>query len=77
MIVLQNLQKTFVKDGNRIEVLKGIDLEIERGEMLAIIGVSGAGKSTLIHILGTLDHPTGGRVLYNGLNVFLDRKSVV
>jgi lipoprotein-releasing system ATP-binding protein len=71
MIVLQNLQKTFVKDGNRIEVLKGIDLEIERGEMLAIIGVSGAGKSTLIHILGTLDHPTGGRVLYNGLNVFL------
>jgi lipoprotein-releasing system ATP-binding protein len=70
MIRLEQLTKTFVKDGNRIEVLRGIDLEIGRGDSLAILGVSGAGKSTLIHILGTLDHPTAGRVHIGGTDVF-------
>jgi lipoprotein-releasing system ATP-binding protein len=70
MIKINNLRKTFVKDGAKIEVLRGIDLEIEQGESLAILGVSGAGKSTLIHILGTLDHPTSGSVLFNDINVF-------
>jgi lipoprotein-releasing system ATP-binding protein len=69
-ITIENLHKTFIKDGNRIEVLKGLDLEIADGESLALVGVSGAGKSTLIHILGTLDHPTEGRVLFDGTNVF-------
>lgn len=70
MIRVSNLNKTFVKDGNRIEVLKGLDIEINRGESLAIIGTSGAGKSTLLHILGTLDHPTSGSLLFNGIDVF-------
>ena len=62
MIILENLSKTFFKDGNKIEVLRGLNLEIKKGESLAILGVSGAGKSTLIHILGTLDHPTEGGI---------------
>ena len=70
MIILNNLSKTFFKDGNKIEVLRGLNLEIKKGESLAILGVSGAGKSTLIHILGTLDHPTSGNVSVNGMNVF-------
>jgi lipoprotein-releasing system ATP-binding protein len=70
MIILENLSKTFIKDGNKIEVLRGLNLEIKQGESLAILGVSGAGKSTLIHILGTLDHPTEGRLSINGINVF-------
>jgi lipoprotein-releasing system ATP-binding protein len=70
MIDIQGLRKTFVKDGDRIEVLKGIDLRIASGESLAILGVSGAGKSTLLHIVGTLDHPTGGTVLFDGQDVF-------
>ena len=70
MIQLNNLSKTFIKDGNRIEVLKSLDFTIARGESLAILGVSGAGKSTLIHILGTLDHPTSGTVLFDDIDVF-------
>jgi lipoprotein-releasing system ATP-binding protein len=70
MIKLENLSKTFFKDSNKIEVLRGLNLEIKQGESLAILGVSGAGKSTLIHILGTLDHPTEGRLFINGVNVF-------
>ena len=70
MIILENLSKTFLKDGNKIEVLRGMNLEIKKGESLAILGVSGAGKSTLIHILGTLDHPTSGNISINGMNVF-------
>jgi lipoprotein-releasing system ATP-binding protein len=70
MIQLNNLSKTFIKDGNAIEVLKSLDFTISRGESLAILGVSGAGKSTLIHILGTLDHPTSGTVLFDDINVF-------
>ena len=70
MIILKNLSKTFFKDSNKIEVLRGLNLEIKKGESLAILGVSGAGKSTLIHILGTLDHPTSGNISINGMNVF-------
>jgi len=70
MIEIKALQKTFIKDGAKIEVLRGIDLEIAQGESLAILGVSGAGKSTLIHILGTLDHPSSGSVLFDKVNVF-------
>ncbi|ABC78130.1 ABC transporter ATP-binding protein [Syntrophus aciditrophicus] len=70
MIQVRNLKKTFIKDGNRIEVLRGLDLKIEDGTSLAILGVSGAGKTTFVHILGTLDHPTSGEVLFNGLDVF-------
>ncbi len=53
-----------------LHVLEGIDLDIRRGEVLAIVGASGVGKSTFLHILGALDRPTSGRVLYGNLDVF-------
>lgn len=70
MIVIENLSKTFFKEETRIEVLRGLNLKIEKGESLAVLGASGAGKSTLIHIMGMLDHPTGGCLLIDGVNVF-------
>ncbi|MBU2055429.1 MAG: ABC transporter ATP-binding protein [Proteobacteria bacterium] len=70
MIQVRNLYKTFIKDGQKIEVLKGIDLDIAGGDSLAVVGVSGAGKSTMIHILGTLDRPTSGAVLFDGIDVY-------
>jgi lipoprotein-releasing system ATP-binding protein len=69
MIQVRNLCKTFIKDGQKIEVLKGIDLDIAGGDSLAVVGVSGAGKSTLIHLMGTLDRPTSGAVLFDGVDV--------
>src|SRR5512140_2846750 len=70
MIEIKNLSKTFLKDGLAIDVLKELNLCIDTGESLAVVGVSGSGKSTLIHILGTLDHPTSGAVLFDGVDVF-------
>jgi lipoprotein-releasing system ATP-binding protein len=54
----------------RLEVLRGLDLEIQAGELVALTGPSGAGKSTFLHLLGTLDVPTRGRVLFRGEDVF-------
>jgi lipoprotein-releasing system ATP-binding protein len=70
MILVKNLKKTFIKDGNNIEVLKGLNLTVRRGESLALLGVSGAGKSTLIHILGALDRPSSGEVLFDNTDIF-------
>jgi len=70
MITVRELKKTFTKDGNSIEVLKGLNLDIAKGDSLALLGVSGAGKSTLLTILGMIDHPTSGTVLYNSIDVF-------
>ncbi len=64
------LRKSFRTGEGSIEVLKGIDLTIGSGERLAILGASGVGKSTLLHILGTLDHPTQGRVEFRGEDLF-------
>ena len=63
----QALSKTYVGgDGGQIIVLDAVDLQVARGEMVAIIGASGAGKSTLLHLLGALDRPTSGRILIDG-----------
>jgi lipoprotein-releasing system ATP-binding protein len=70
MIQVENLNKTFLKDGLKIEVLKDLNLQVAQGQSLAVVGVSGSGKSTLIHILGTLDQPTSGAVLFDGVDVF-------
>ncbi|MCI0454486.1 MAG: ABC transporter ATP-binding protein [Candidatus Dadabacteria bacterium] len=71
IIRTKGLTKVFETDGSRVTALKGIDLVIDKGETLGIVGVSGSGKSTLLHILGTLDRPTDGWVLYRGEYVFL------
>ncbi|MBO7417811.1 MAG: ABC transporter ATP-binding protein [Bacteroidaceae bacterium] len=65
MIVLEGITKSF---GN-LQVLKGIDLRIEKGEVVSIVGPSGAGKTTLLQIMGTLDVPDSGRILINGKDV--------
>jgi len=70
MIVLENLSKTFFKEKNKIEVLRSINLKVEKGASLAVLGASGAGKSTLIHIMGMLDHPTSGCLFIDGHDVF-------
>lgn len=56
-------------DGAELEILKGIDLSVEQGEAIAIVGTSGAGKSTLLHLLGILDRPTRGEVRVGGVDV--------
>jgi lipoprotein-releasing system ATP-binding protein len=69
-INVRHLNKTFTAPGRSIDVLKDITFDINKGEMTAMMGPSGVGKSTLLHILGTLDRPTSGEMLYNNKNVF-------
>jgi lipoprotein-releasing system ATP-binding protein len=69
LVSVKNVTKTFEHEGRSLEVLKGIDLDISAGEMVTIVGPSGAGKSTLLHLIGTLDVPTAGRILYEGRDV--------
>ena len=71
-----NLYKSYSSGPVELPVLKGIDLEIDVGEIVSIIGASGVGKSTLLHLLGALDRPTDGTVLYEDQDIFglTDRK---
>jgi lipoprotein-releasing system ATP-binding protein len=69
LVEVRKVEKRFFHEGRELRVLKPIDLTIERGEMLTIVGASGAGKSTLLHLLGTLDLPTSGQILFNGQDV--------
>ncbi len=70
ILAVEDLTRKFVKNGTVVEVLKGLNLTIHRGDSLAIVGLSGAGKSTLLNILGALDQPTTGRVLFKGDDIF-------
>ena len=70
MIDVVDLYKTFPMGGRELVVLNNINLRIQRGELIAIMGASGAGKSTLLQILGTLDRPTKGTVSFDGQNLF-------
>ena len=70
MITVTDLHKSFPMNGHTLAVLKGINLTIARGELIAVVGASGAGKSTLLHILGLLDRPTRGTVQFDGHNLF-------
>jgi lipoprotein-releasing system ATP-binding protein len=69
VIRAQEVRKVFRKDGYDIEVLKGVSLSIGSGETVGVVGVSGAGKTTLLQILGTLDRPTSGKILFEGEDV--------
>ncbi|MBI3989369.1 MAG: ABC transporter ATP-binding protein [candidate division NC10 bacterium] len=64
LIRVDELRKTFVMGGEKLEVLKGLNLEMRRGEFLCIVGPSGVGKSTFLHLLGALDRPTAGDIYY-------------
>ena len=66
MVEVKNIHKSF----GTLEVLKGVDLTVEKGEIVSIIGKSGAGKTTLLQIIGTLDKPDSGSVVIDGVDVF-------
>ena len=66
MLHASGIQKSY----GQLKVLKNVDIEVQKGEIVAIVGASGAGKSTLLHILGTLDTPDQGKVIMNGQDVF-------
>ncbi|MBF0344023.1 MAG: ABC transporter ATP-binding protein [Nitrospirae bacterium] len=65
-----DLQKSYVTKAGEIPVLMGLNVTIERGEVISIMGSSGVGKSTFLHCLGALDRPTSGTVLYEGVDIF-------
>ena len=68
-IQTHDLRKSFRMGGEKLHILKGVNLTVPRGEFLAIVGPSGVGKSTLLHILGGLDRPTAGEVYYGGVEI--------
>jgi lipoprotein-releasing system ATP-binding protein len=69
LLVAKGLTKSYVMGGRSIEVLRGVDLEVARGDFLALRGASGAGKSTLLHLIGGLDSPNSGEILFDGRDI--------
>ncbi len=70
LIDVQGIEKSFSTPAGDLKILKGVDLAIDEGEVVGIVGASGVGKSTFLHILGTLDRPTSGKIFYEGRDVF-------
>jgi lipoprotein-releasing system ATP-binding protein len=70
LLTVRNLEKRFVKGKTSFHILKGISIEVKKNETIGLVGVSGAGKTTLLQIIGTLDRPTKGDVIFDGLDVF-------
>lgn len=66
LLAIEGLSKAYLTGGRRLEVLQEVSLEIAAGEMVALTGPSGAGKSTFLHLVGALDAPTAGRILFEG-----------
>src|SRR5258706_13943581 len=66
LVVAEELEREYRMGPEPVRVLRGVSLTVNAGESIAIIGASGVGKSTLLHLLGTLDRPTGGRVIFDG-----------
>ncbi len=69
MISARNINKYFSLNGNQVQVLNDVSLDIEEGEFLSIVGRSGSGKTTLLNVLSTLVHPDEGKLLYNGCDL--------
>jgi putative ABC transport system ATP-binding protein len=70
VLKVENLNKTYGKGENKVEALKNINLSVDKGEFVAIVGASGSGKSTLLHLLGGLDRPTDGNVIIDGESIY-------
>lgn len=73
LLKVEAVTKQYQSEGGTLDVLKGVSFDVERGQVVAIVGQSGAGKSTLLHILGTLDKPTAGKVWFDGSDVFAQK----
>jgi lipoprotein-releasing system ATP-binding protein len=71
LIKARKLRKSFMHGGSCIDILKGVDLDLNQGETISIVGASGIGKSTFLHILGTLDRPDSGNIWFKGKDVLL------
>ena len=69
LLQVRDLYKSYGSGPGTVEVLKGIDLTVEAGDTVALVGPSGAGKSTLLHIMGTIDRPSTGAVLFDGEDI--------
>ena len=69
LLSARGLKKTYVMGRRTLEVLRGVNIEIGRGDFVALRGASGTGKSTLLHLIGGLDSPNGGEILFNGQNL--------
>lgn len=70
ILKVEGLNKTYGKGENKVEALKNVNLSINKGEFVAIVGASGSGKSTLLHLLGGLDRPTDGKVIIDGESIY-------
>lgn len=75
MLEARDICKSYTLPGKKsIEILRGIDLKVAEGEMVTVVGASGSGKTTLLNILGTLDTPDSGEIMFNGETVFRDKR---
>ncbi|MDP4089585.1 MAG: ABC transporter ATP-binding protein [Bacillota bacterium] len=70
LLKVENLYKTYGQGENKVEALKNVNLAVNKGEFISIVGASGSGKSTLLHLLGGLDRPTEGRVIIEGESIY-------
>ena len=70
ILLVENLKKIYGTGPNAVHALDGVNLSVEKGEFVAVVGTSGSGKSTLLHMLGGLDRPTSGKVLVDGKDIF-------
>ncbi len=77
LIEMHGIQRTYIMGDQKVHALRGVDLTIERGESIAIMGTSGSGKSTLMNIMGCLDQPSKGKYFLNGKNVALLSKAAL
>lgn len=70
MLEVRNVFKSYFLHGKRVDVLRGVSLDVEAGALVSLVGASGAGKSTFLHVLGTLDAPAAGQLFFDGQPVF-------
>jgi len=75
MVKLENIYKTYISEGEEIHVLNGIDLEVEKGEIISIEGASGSGKSTLLNIIGIIDKPVQGNLWIDNIKIDVNQQN--